>query len=167
MKIINNSVWATKNIVGLNDAVYRVIQLYVESESMILYELSDRKTSRPRFFYIEHFSRGVQEGLIQPFDEQIPPWMLVTEDNIPEQHRSRRDKNYALVSPLLNDPDFLYMYAINQRSTLVRQYARGNDISYSSVKKLLNLCWKYGRGKQSLLPAYARSGGTAFPTCLY
>lgn len=159
MKIIRNSVWFTQNMVGLNDAVYRVLQLYADAGSMILYELNNGKTTRPKFFYIEQFSRGIQEGLIQPFDDQIPLWMLATEDKIPEKHRSRRDKNYAMVRPLLDDPDFLFMFTINQRSTLLRQYTRENGISYSSVKKLLNLCWKYGRGKQSLLPAYARSGG--------
>lgn len=159
MKIIRNSVWSTKNIEGLNDAVYRILQLYPEVKSMILYELSNTKTTRPRFFHIDQFSRGIQEGLIQPIEDQIPIWMLAAEDKIPEQHRSRRDKNYALIRPLLDDPDFLYMFVMNQRSTLLKNYAIQNNIPYSSIKKLLNLCWKYGRGKQSLLPAYARSGG--------
>lgn len=159
MKIIRNSVWSTKDMVGLNDAIYRVLQLCPEVNSLILYGLDSDKSSRPKFYRIEQFTRGIQEGLIKPSEDPVPVWMLVAEDKIPEKHRARRDKNYALISPLLDDPDFLYNFVINQRSPLLRRYAVDNDLPYSSLKKLLCLCWKYGRGKQSLLPAYAKSGG--------
>ncbi|MFW5393064.1 transposase [Yersinia sp. 2544 StPb PI] len=159
MKIIRNSVWSVSNTRGIDDAIYRVLGFYTESGIMILYELSDKKITRPKFFYIEPFTWGIQEGRIQSYDYQVPIWMLASEDEIPEKNRSRRDKNYALVSPLLNDSDFLYTYAVSQRSPLLRQYALRNNVSYQTLRSLLAICWKYGRGKQSLIPAYARSGG--------
>lgn len=126
---------------------------------MILYELNDNKITRPKLFYIEPFKLGVQERNIVHFNYPIPVWMMVTDNDIPDKNRIRRDKNFALISPLLSDPDFLFLYALNERSPLLRNYAKDNNASYSTIKKLLSNCWKYGRGKQSLTPAYARSGG--------
>jgi len=159
MKIIENSVWSISGVEGLSDALYRVLALYNETGSMVLYELSDNKITRPKFFYIAPFMLGMQANNIAHFNYQIPVWMMATEDEIPKKNRLRRDKNFALISPLLSDPEFLFLYALNERSPLLRNYARANNVSYSTLKQLLSTYWKYGRGKQSLTPAYAKSGG--------
>ncbi|MDN5006967.1 transposase [Enterobacter hormaechei] len=159
MKIIKNSVWSVSKTEGLPDALYRVLALYKETGTIVLYELNDNKITRPKLFYIQPFKLGVQERNIVHFNYPIPVWMMATENDIPDKNRIRRDKNFSLISPLLSDPEFLFLYALNERSPLLRNYAKDNNISYSTIKKLLSNCWKYGRGKQSLTPAYARSGG--------
>ncbi|WP_439412228.1 transposase [Enterobacter ludwigii] len=160
MEIIKNSVWSVSGFEGIPDALYRVLALYKETGTMILYEISDIKVTRPKVFYLDFFMAGVRAKNIVRVNYQIPVWMMATEDEIPEKNRIRRDRNFALVRPLLNDPDFLFLYAIQERSPLLRKYANNQNVSYSTIKKLLSDCWKYGRGKQSLTPAYALSGGS-------
>lgn len=134
MKIIKNSVWSVSKTEGLPDALYRVLALYKETGTMILYELNDNKITRPKLFYIEPFKLGVQERNIVHFNYPIPVWMMVTDNDIPDKNRIRRDKNFALISPLLSDPDFLFLYALNERSPLLRNYAKDNNASYSTIK---------------------------------
>lgn len=160
MKIIENSVWSVSNVEGLSNAFYRILALYKESGSMVLYELSESKSTRPKFFYISNFLIEMNANNIISFNYQIPAWMTTTEDEIPEKYRTRRDRNFKLIEPLISDPDFLFLYALTKRSHLLRDYASKNNASYTTIKKLLSLYWKYGRGKQSLTPAYAKSGVT-------
>ncbi|EAS5031595.1 transposase [Salmonella enterica] len=159
MKIIENSVWSVSGVEGLSDVLYRVLALYSETGSMVLYEISDNKITRPKFFYIEPFKLGIQAKKIVQLNYQIPVWMMATEDEIPEKNRLRRDKNFALITPLISDREFLFLYALNERSPILRNYATNNNISYTTIRQLLSNYWKYGRGKQSLTPAYAKSGG--------
>lgn len=160
MNVIKNSVWIISKIAGLSNGIYRVLELFPELGTLILFELNDIKKTRPKLYNIDDFSRGIQQESIKHYEYQVPVWMLAGQVDLSDKHRIRRDKNFSLISPLLNDPNFLFRYALDQRSPLLRQYARKNNISYSTLKSWINLCWKYGRGKQSLTPAYAKCGGT-------
>lgn len=66
MKIIRNSVWSTKDMVGLNDAIYRVLQLCLEVNSLILYGLDSDKSSRPKFYRIEQFTIRIFLNNLKP-----------------------------------------------------------------------------------------------------
>lgn len=88
MKIIENSVWSVSGVEGLSDVLYRVLALYSETGSMVLYEISDNKITRPKFFYIEPFKLGIQAKKIVQLNYQIPVWMMATEDEIPEKKQT-------------------------------------------------------------------------------
>lgn len=158
MGITKNSVWESKNSDALKQGVYRVLYIDVDQDVIILFELQERRISKPFIFSFQRFSIMVKTQTVVRARFALPVYMLVDEDDIDPLSKRRRDENYQLILPLISDNRFLLEYAGSKRSTALIQYASDKDVNSLHIRMLLVLYWRYGQNIYSLLPAYSRSG---------
>jgi hypothetical protein len=160
MKLPKNSIWELKGSDLLPDGLYRTLEIMHDVESVILFPLNQTtKTVRPVAISIQALTEHVKSRKAQGAQFTVPNFLLVAEDNIPEEHIARRDKNYSLVKEIVEDRFFLFDYATKKRIPQLAEYARKVGIDRKSLARLLTQFWRYGQSKMALLPAFSQSGG--------
>ena len=161
MELPRNSVWLVKKSDLVKDGLYRLLDIMQDVESIILYSLVDTSTTvRPMAVYIQSFIELVSSGKAQKTQYELPSYLLVDEDNIPDGHIERRDKNYDLIKGIVLDKAFIFDYATKKRSPQLAEYARKVGVDRKSLARLLTQYWRNGQDKMALLPAFSNSGGS-------
>lgn len=158
MEITKSSVWLVKRLDGLQSGKYRVLDLYPEFDTLVLYPLSIDCIDKPRVLPISTFKEAFYEKSVVKDSYELPPAICQPDNLIPKIHKSRRDRNFNLISPLIENRSFLYSYASKSRSRELSEYCRNNCLDRKNISRLLNKYWKYGQTKGALLPAYYNSG---------
>ncbi|XGI78465.1 tn7-like transposition domain protein [Enterobacter hormaechei] len=158
MGITKNSVWESNNSDELKCGLYRVLHIDVDRDAIILFELQERRISKPFIFPFQRFSIMVKTRTVVSSRFVLPFYMLVDEDDIDPSSKRMRDENYQLILPLINDNKFLFEYALSKRSLALVKYASEKDVNSLHIRMLLVLYWRYGQNIYSLLPAYSKSG---------
>lgn len=160
MQVELNSVWQIKNLDGLGDGLYRVLQLYTEEHIVILFPLLDSKAlQRPLKLDFDLLNEVIKVGDAQLSSYELPYYQLLSEDDISESHLVKRNEKYSLIIDLISVPHFLLNLVEQPRSELVSLHAKTHNTYVQNVYRALNLYWKYGQERNALLPSYKNSGG--------
>ena len=160
MELPRNSVWEFKGSDLAEDGLYRVLDIMRDVASVILFPLSiESTTSRPLAISMEAFIEHVRSRKANKSNFILPSFLLVAEDNIPEEHIARRDKNYGLIEGIVSDRAFVFDYATKKRVPHLAEYAIKAGVDRKALSRLLTQYWRYGQDKMALLPAFSKSGG--------
>ena len=116
-------------------------------------------TVRPFAISLGAFMEDIKNRKAKKSEFNIPNFLLIAEENIPEKHAARRDKNYALIEGVIFDRAFVFDYATKKRVPHLAEYARKVGIDRKALARLLTQYWRYGQDKIALLPAFSQSGG--------
>ncbi|MXR70314.1 DDE-type integrase/transposase/recombinase [Shewanella sp. JBTF-M18] len=161
MELPRNSVWRVSNSGLFEDGLYRLLDIIQGVESVILFSLEETSTTvRPIAVTLESFIELVSSRKAIKTHYELPTYLLVDEDKIPDEHIGRRDKNYDLIKGIVFDRAFIFDFATKKRSTQLAEYARKTGIDRKSLARLLTLYWRNGQDKMALLPAFSKSGGS-------
>jgi len=159
MAIERNSIWKLTEAEGLEDGLYRILEILPQLDCVILFKLSpSKKETKPKATLVSTFTSWVALATARASEFETPHYLLVAEEDIDEKSKLRRDNSYDLIKELLDDPEFIFSYSTLTRSPLLSDYARKNNISPKKIRRLLNIYWLYGQTKNALLPAFANSG---------
>lgn len=160
MQVELNSVWQIDNYDGVDDGLYRVLQLYPENRIAILFPLIDSSTiDRPLKLDLQLFNEAIRLGNCKPSTFELPYYQLQSEDDISKNHLIKREKKYQLIVGLVTQPNFLLELVDQPRSKLIPSHAKAHNTYVQNVYRALNLYWKYGQERNALLPSYKNSGG--------
>ena len=159
MELPRNSVWNVNDSDLLEDGFYRLLEIMQDVESVILFSLEDT-TVRPIAVSLEGFIELVSSRKAKKSHYELPAYLLVDEDNIPNEHIVRRDKNYDLIKGVISDSTFIFDYATKKRSHQLAEYAKQVNTDRKSLARLLSQYWRNGQDKMALLPAFSKSGGS-------
>ncbi|KAA3490978.1 transposase, partial [Vibrio mimicus] len=160
MELPRNSVWESAGCEALLAGAYRILDVLLNAETVILFTLDNNSsTVRPLAISIDNFIELVKANKLKPSRFQLPDYLLIAEDAVSEEHAVRRDKNYQLVSGLISDKLFLFDYSTKKRVPQLSEYANKVDVDRKTIARLLTRYWRYGQTKMALLPAFAHSGG--------
>lgn len=161
MELPRNSVWNVNDSDLLEDGIYRLLDVFQDVESVILYSLSDTSTIvRPIAVSLEGFIELVTSRIAKKAQYKLPVYLLVDEESVPDEHIIRRDKNHGLIKGILSDRTFIFDYATKKRSPQLAEYAKKVNVDRKSLARLLSQYWRNGQDKMALLPAFSNSGGS-------
>jgi putative transposase len=161
MELPRNSVWELTGSDLAEDGLYRVLDIMHDVESVIIFSLNtESRTSRPLAISMEAFIEHVKSKKAKKSEFTLPTFLLVAEENIPEEHIKRRDKNYGLIEGIVSDRAFVFDYATKKRVPHLAEYAKTVNIDRKALSRLLTQYWRYGQDKMALLPAFSKSGGS-------
>jgi hypothetical protein len=159
MELPRNSVWSVNDSDLLEDGLYRLLDIMQDIESVILFSLNIT-TVRPVAVSLECFIELVSSRKAKKAHYELPEYLLVDEENIPDEHIGRRDKNYNLIKDVISDSTFIFDYATKMRSPQLAEYAKEVNVDRKSLARLLSQYWRNGQDKMALLPAFSKSGGS-------
>lgn len=160
MELPRNSVWSVNNSNLVEDGLYRLLDIMHDVESVILFSLTDTFTTvRPIAVSLEGFIELVSSGKAKKEKYELPTYLLVDEEHIPDEHINRRDKNYNLIRGIILDSTFIFDYATKKRLSQLALYAKTVDVDRKSLARLLTQYWRNGQDKMAMLPAFSKSGG--------
>ncbi|MEZ9131632.1 DDE-type integrase/transposase/recombinase [Vibrio breoganii] len=160
MQVELNSIWQLKDLDGLNDGLYRVLQLYPQDQIVIVFPLVDSKTlQRPIKVGFEQLNEALRVGKAHLSSYELPYYQLQSEANISASHLAKRNEKYSLIADLISSPRFLLDLVEQPRIKLVSLHAKKHNTYVQNLYRVLNLYWKYGQEKNALLPSYKNSGG--------
>ncbi|EOV1093922.1 Mu transposase C-terminal domain-containing protein [Vibrio fluvialis] len=160
MELPRNSVWSVNDSELLRDGLYRLLDIFQDVESVILFPLDDTSaTVRPIAVSLESFIELFSSRKAQKAHYKLPSYLLVDEENISDDHIGRRDKNYGFIKGIVLSRSFVFDYATKKRSHQLAEYAKEIGVDRKSLARLLTLYWRNGQDKMALLPAFSKSGG--------
>lgn len=84
---------------------------------------------------------------------------MQADDEIPVQHKAKRDERYQLIVGLVIEPNFLLDLVQQERSKMIANHARKIKSYVQVIYRTLNNYWMYGQEINALLPRYSNSGG--------
>ncbi|MBD1583096.1 hypothetical protein [Pseudoalteromonas sp. S16_S37] len=161
MAVDKNSVWRLNGAEGLQDDIYRVIEIIPHLDCIILFQLTDTgHLQRPVAKMLSTFTKWSRSGIAGLIEWKAPYFLLEAEEDIPPKSRTKRDKNFDLINELASDIEFLFAYATSKRMLGLAEYAKRKGVDRKKISRLLNTYWRLGQTKNAFLPAYANSGGS-------
>jgi len=158
MGITKNSVWKINNTDEIKTGLYRVLDLYIDQDIIILFEIQDKRISKPFVFSFERFSIMIKTRAIVHSSYTLPVYMQIDEDKIDQISKSKRNENYQLILPIIENKNFLIEYTSLQRSKVLSRYASSAGVNLQHLRIILARYWRYGQNIYGLLPAYSHSG---------
>ncbi len=158
MEITLNSVWKTNDTNVLKTGLYRILGINSDTDTIILFELHDNRANKPFFFSLRRFILLVKTRIVIRTTYALPLYMLVDEDSLDQKSKNKRDENYNLILPLIQDGNFLYDFTSSLRSPILTRHASDAGVNPQHLRLLLARYWRYGQNIYALLPAYSRSG---------
>ncbi|ELW7388071.1 transposase [Yersinia enterocolitica] len=160
MLVSRNSVWEIEGLDGLLPGRYRVLECYSEQDSIIVFPLINTKElQKPILIIFSFFLESIKNNYCVESYFPLPFYQLVSDQDIPDSYRKKRDQRYELVSGLLSSPNFLWEFSLFERSKLVSTYAKKKGTYVQNIYRILNQYWRFGQDRNALIPAYKNSGG--------
>jgi hypothetical protein len=136
----------------------RIIWIDATARQVVTIELTDRRVL-PRLRHYDDIVLALETGAARSAISAHSDCRMLTEQEIPETHRRRRDQAWELIAPLVADGDPQIMLSREQRGKLVSEIAARSGRNKSSIYGLLQRYWKSGGSKNALLPNFDRCGG--------
>ncbi|MGI2029396.1 hypothetical protein [Endozoicomonas acroporae] len=160
MDVAVDSIWDFKGVDGIPDGLYRVLKYYSEIDELIIFQIVNGKTLlRPMSCDVEIFKIAYKDKRVVEGSYALPGYLLLSDIDIPEKHKIKRDKRFLLVKPLVEDDFFYYDVAKKIRVKSIIQRAKEEGVSVQTLYRILNDYWKYGQDVSSLTPAFKKQGG--------
>lgn len=124
--------------------VYVLIDVFVKSSIPVLRKKAELVGSLER-----QEARILQ---LDPFKD-----LQVSEQNIAEKHKQRRDRAWEIIAPLV-EAEGLSPYLPESRGRLIRQVAQETRTHKKVIYEWLSKYWQGGKTKNALLPKYKNCG---------
>ncbi|WP_458527134.1 hypothetical protein [Onishia taeanensis] len=160
MELLKNSVFITTGVDGVVDGTYRIVDILPAKDLIFLFELvSPEKLKKPVSLSLSYFVKCNQLEKLKSSGIDIPEYMLRSDEEIPSKYIDKRDSKYQVVADFLACPENIVDLAENVKSRVIKIHAKKHGVVPQYVRRSLNLYWYYGMGENSLLLAYAKSGG--------
>ena len=141
----------------------RIVWMAAEGTTLAIYPL-DADRAFPDLVPAEPLVAGLRAREVAFVED---PFMVVAmEDNLKQTHRSRRDRAWKIIQPLVAEVP--YIFSADRRGALisdaVEKARKGDDpdikrITTAQVYVYLRRYWQRGMTANALLPDYERSGG--------
>jgi len=139
-------------VLRFEDHPYRVLTIYKEEIVWIpIYNAS----AFPSLVAIDELIQSIESEVLKR--EEDPFAYLAYET--PEEGsvaRNKRDKNYALIQPLISDES---IFLPKDRSTLIAKRVTEKKSTKQTIYLLLRRYWQRGQTANALIPDYKNSGG--------
>lgn len=157
MELLISSVWRYV----ASEELIRIISLSVAEGRLVAYPLHDDRFRifKPFVISIDEFTGLIMASEIVESSFPVPGIMLHAEVSFEADVVKVRDQRYEYIKPLICDESFTYRYAISNRSRIVADYARANNLDVRAVYRSLRDYWRYGLTKNALLPLRTEQGG--------
>lgn len=151
MDVSVDSVWDFKGVDGIPDGLYRVLKYYSEIDELIIFKIvNGKKLLRPMLCKFETFKIAYKDKCVVEGSYALPGYLLLSDIDIPETHKIKRDQRYRLVKPLVEDDFFYYDVAKKIRVKSIIQRAKKEGVSVQTLYRILNDYWKHGQDVSSL-----------------
>lgn len=154
-----NSVWGIHGIDGVIDGQYRIIDILQSVDCLVIFPLNNKRLNKPQLIELSTFEGGLRNKKIIESNFEIPSFQQLHDNDLKSLYKEKRDAAYELIKPLINDRNFIFNFSRHKRSSLLTTFANKNNHSLDELYRYLNLYWKFGQTKNSLIPAYSNSGG--------
>jgi len=154
-----NSVWKIHGIDDIKDGEYRIIDILQSINELILFPLNNKRLNKPQLFELTTFKNEINNNNIIECEFEIPNYQQIHDNDLKSLYKEKRDAAFELIEPLINNKSFIFNFSRSKRSTSLTTYANKNSHSLDDLYRYLNLYWKFGQTKNSLIPAYSNSGG--------
>lgn len=141
----------------------RIVWMTADGTSVAIYPL-DADGAFPELVPAEPLEAGLRAREITLVED--PFMVIVMEDKLKETHKSRRDRAWKMIRPLVTEVP--YIFSADRRGTLisdaVEKARKGDDpdlkrITAAQVYVYLRRYWQRGMTVNALLPDYEKSGG--------
>ena len=164
MPILGNSVWSVKDVPGLADGLYRVLDIIPQTNEVVLFPIvNDRTEVKPICFLLDLFQQAVADTSIIKSNFELPSYMQKSGAEISVAELKVKEKNWSLIEELIKDASFVYDYTTNSKSSKLTKHAAKVGTYRKKLARLLTLYWKLGQSSNALLPSYQNSGGGSTP----
>lgn len=133
----------------------RIRIIWIESENDRLYYVPiSTNRAMPKTKKISELEEMIENGVALIIKD--PFAKLIDENDLSEREKYLRDKNYEIIKGIWEDKEILDK---NKRNLLINDFALKNNMSVSSLERLLFRYWSRGLTKNALLQDYNKSGG--------
>lgn len=159
MRILRNETYRVENCGILDDGEYRII--YVDPPIKIfLFKLGAASLStKPILLKHDDFVGLVENKLALLIEYGLPMEVGLSNLQLSEAERERRDNQYALIQEIVDDVDFLMEYCKSRRSNAVINHAKLKEVRPLKIYRLLKAYWTFGQTKNALLKFSSKFGG--------
>jgi hypothetical protein len=150
--------WFGEEDAPSTSSLERILWVDATASQVVTIELTGRRVL-PQLRRYNEITLALEIGAarlaaVDPLAGRLRP-----EQEIPEQHRSRRDEAWDLIAPLVADGSPEVMLSGKRRGKLVAEIAERSGRSKSQIYSFLERYWKGGGSKNALLPNFDRCGG--------
>lgn len=121
-----------------------------------IYAIDINSNALPYLRNITDLEDGLSTGAAA-IEENDPYMVIINEDDIPLNHKEKRDKAWELIRGLVEDEPRIYQS--QYRRQMIKEVTIKNSVSETGVIKYLKKYWKRGKTPNSLLPDYFACGG--------
>jgi hypothetical protein len=112
----------------------------------------------PIFRKYAEIEAAIALGEIQVLEVDPYAGLLRSEDDIPDNHRQRRDAAWEVIAPLIEDTTGQIFYS-HGRGALLNAHEKKTGWTKKTIYKFLRRYWQGGQTKNALLPLYDKCGG--------
>jgi len=138
-------------VLDYNGQLFRVLS--VLAEEVVWIKVEDPKAF-PSLVLIRELVKGLDEDALKRANDPFADLALVTPKR-GSATQKRRDKNHALIQPIVSDPLF---YEPNVRASRIKEVVANQKVSMPTVYTLIRRYWQQGQTPNALLPNYKNSG---------
>ncbi|MCG8032978.1 MAG: hypothetical protein N0C89_00290 [Candidatus Thiodiazotropha endolucinida] len=161
-QLLRNSVWEVLHpFEGHAEGRYRLLELYGEAGLVVLFDLNELpQTIRPTSMSLAAFESAIDDGVVVQGEYELPRAKLLSDEELSESHKKRRDQKYQQILELVDDPEFLKRLVNSGKSTEITAYTRRLGLKNNvPVYRALTDYWRYGQTPNAFNPNYQNSGG--------
>ncbi|WP_018123629.1 Mu transposase C-terminal domain-containing protein [Desulfovibrio oxyclinae] len=138
-------------VLDYNGQLFRVLS--VLAEEVVWIKVEDPKAF-PSLVLVRELVKGLDEDALKRTNDPFADLALVTPKR-GSATQKRRDKNHALIQPIVSDPFF---YEPNVRASRIKEVVANQKVSMPTVYTLIRRYWQQGQTPNALLPNYKNSG---------
>ncbi|KZK82601.1 Transposon Tn7 transposition protein TnsB [Pseudovibrio sp. Ad13] len=138
-------------VLSFDQRRYRILQLM--GEHLVWIDIDD-KSAFPEIASTDELRSAIEDEVL---DRVQDPFSELTFLNPAEGStaKTKRDRNYALIKPLLDLPDF---YDPESRGAAINTILTSNETTKQTIYRLARRYWQRGQVPNALLPDYKNSG---------
>jgi putative transposase len=139
-----------------NGQFERVLWVDPTGNEIVLIDIQER-TALPVFYPRATIEATLERNTLQVVDQAPVLRLFPPEEDIPEQHRQRRDETWAVIQPLVEMVPDIFMP--QQRGPLVTAAVAQSGRTKKTIYGYLRRYWQGGQTRNALLPHFDRCGG--------
>ncbi|MBQ4827999.1 hypothetical protein J8L84_01750 [Alteromonas sp. MMG017] len=114
---------------------------------------------RPRAVQINVFKNAVRNKHVRPAADILSGHLLVDESLLTEAVKTKREKNWAIISSIANRKDLALSMATQYHQPDIVCLAKKTCVDAKKIYRLLNRFWRLGQVRDAMLPDYYFCGG--------
>jgi len=138
-------------ILKYNGAMYRILALL---STQVVWIRIDDDTSFPSLIDLEELRSAIDEGELTRENEFFSELLFqMPEDG--STAKLKRDKNYQLIKPLIDSPEF---FLPKVRAEIISQIIEEHGSTKQTLYRMARRYWQRGQIPNALLPDYKNSG---------